>query len=206
MLDAECTSRPGRKAPFRSLETLFGVLQAYDRATAAHSLRVAGYARSIAVAVGLPRADCKLAYVAGLMHDAGKLFLPNRILAGDAMLDRGDRELIRRHPEHGAWLVSGTRFPGPLGAAILDHHERLDGAGYPNGLRGEEISLHARIVSVADTFDAMTSRRTIPRADAFEEMRRVSGTQLDGEMVEAMVSVVGWSRRSAVLGYAGASR
>lgn len=197
MSAAESLPRPLDGMQTRTLDELFGALRLYDPPTASHSAWVAQYARAIAATIGLPREERKLVYVAGLMHDVGKLFLPDRILKGTEKLDEADWALVRRHPEQGAWLVAEVSRPGPLAEVVLDHHERIDGGGYPNGLAGEEISIHARIISVADTVDAMTSRNSyrtpVSHPEAFEELRRVAGSQLDPELVEAMVDV---ARRS----------
>jgi len=178
--------------PVVALGELMGALHRRDPLTAKHCGAVARYAQAIAFQLGLPRADVDLVYLAAVMHDVGKIFLPDHILKGTGRLSESDWELVRQHPERGAWLVAEVH-PGPLAEVVLDHHERIDGSGYPNRLAGEEVSIHARIISVADTFDAMTSRESyrspVSTAEAIAELRRVAGTQLDRKAVKAMIKV-----------------
>jgi len=164
-----------------------------DRMTARHSAAVARFARATAAAAGLPAREQELVHTAGLLHDVGKFTFPDHTLTSRHLTPE-DWELIRSHPQRGADIVGAVHGYGPVADIILCHHERMDGAGYPRSLAGDDIPLLARILSVCDTFDVMTSRdsyRTpIAVEDAIAELRRVSGTQLDGRLVEAFVGVI----------------
>lgn len=165
-----------------------------DRMTARHSAAVARFAREIAAAVGRSEIEQELVHTAGLLHDIGKFALPDEILLGRRPLTEEDWERIRRHPEDGARVVRRVDGYGPVADVILLHHERLDGRGYPYGLRGDEIPLFARIVAVADAYDVMTARDSyrsaMTSADACEELRRNAGTQFDPWVVETFCSLL----------------
>lgn len=134
----------------------------------------------------------------------GKLGVPTRVLRKDGPLTPEERQVIELHPEYGHEIVRGIGFLGEARAAILHHHERLDGSGYPYGLSGREIPEFARVVAVADAFDAMTSTRSYrqgrPVPAALEELKRCAGTQFDPQMVRALVRGLerhGWSAVTA---------
>jgi putative nucleotidyltransferase with HDIG domain len=164
-----------------------------DRMTARHSAAVARFAKATARAAGLPAREQELVHTAGLLHDVGKFTFPDHTLTSRHLTDE-DWELIRSHPRRGADIVGRVHGYGDVAEIILCHHERVDGAGYPRNLTGDDIPLLARILSVADCFDVMTARdsyRTpIPVETALEELRRVAGTQLDARMVEVVIGVV----------------
>jgi putative nucleotidyltransferase with HDIG domain len=176
------------------LGALLRTLDLRDRMTARHSAAVARYAREMAAAAGLSEADQELAHAAGLLHDIGKFVLPDRILKSDARLTDDDWVEIRRHPQEGARIVSQVAGYQPIGDLILGHHERIDGRGYPRGLKGEEIPEISRIVAVADVYDVMTARDSyqspVSSFEALAELRRVSGTQLDGRLVEILADLL----------------
>ena len=166
-----------------------------DRMTARHSAAVARYAREIAQELELSPREQELVHTAGLLHDLGKFAFPDPILQGDTPLSEDDWRIIRTHPAEGARIARHIEGYGPVSEIILCHHERIDGAGYPNGLAGEEIPLLSRIIAVADTYDVMTARDTYPHipvssVEAIHELRRVSGTQLDGAVVEAFINIL----------------
>jgi putative nucleotidyltransferase with HDIG domain len=164
-----------------------------DRMTARHSAAVARFAKATAAAAGLPPREQELVHTAGLLHDVGKFTFPDHTLTSRHLTPE-DWELIRSHPERGADIVGRVHGYGEVAEIILAHHERVDGAGYPRGLVGDDIPLLSRMLSVADCFDVMTARdsyRTpIDQETAFTELRRVSGTQLDGRLVELFIDVV----------------
>ena len=170
------------------LGALLRTLDLRDRMTARHSAAVARYSRELAARAGLSDEDQELAHTAGLLHDIGKFVLPDKILKSRGRLLPDDWDQIRRHPYEGARIVSQIDGYRPVGELIMAHHERLDGLGYPRGLVGDQIPLIARILAIADAYDAMTARDSYgsPKSsfEAIAELRRVSGTQLDGELVE----------------------
>jgi putative nucleotidyltransferase with HDIG domain len=177
------------------LSALLRTLDLRDRMTARHSAAVARYAREIAAEAGLSEDQQELVHTAGLLHDIGKFVLPDSILKSSRRrLTEAEWQEIRKHPYEGARIVSQIDGYQPIGDVILAHHERIDGAGYPRGLRGDEIPALARVLAVADTYDVMTARDSyrepVSSYEAMIELRRVSGTQLDGEFVEAFARVL----------------
>ena len=177
------------------LSALLRTLDLRDRMTARHSAAVARYSRELAARAGLPQEDQDLAHSAGLLHDIGKFILPDEILRARSGLTEEDWEQIKRHPAEGARIVSQIDGYSPVGDIILAHHEQVDGTGYPRGLKGEEIPELARILAVADAYDAMTSRdsyRGEPKSsfEAIAELRRVAGTQLDPRFVDLFTGML----------------
>ena len=143
--------------------------------TARHCAAVARYSREIAIAAGFSEEEQDLVHTAGLLHDIGKFIFPDRILKGDTKLTEEDWQIIKMHPYQGARIVRQIEGYGPVGEIILAHHERIDGKGYPRGLKGEEIPLLSRIISVADTYDVMTARdsyrKPVSSFEAIQELR-----------------------------------
>jgi putative nucleotidyltransferase with HDIG domain len=165
-----------------------------DKMTARHSAAVARYSREIAKELGLSAREQDVVHTAALLHDIGKFIFPDSILFANTKLTKEQFEIVRMHPEQGARLVARIEGYGPVAEIILAHHERIDGRGYPNGLVGEQIPLAARIISVADTYDVMTSRDSyrepVSSREAIEELRRVSDAQLDTRVVETFVGLL----------------
>ena len=176
------------------LSALLRTLDLRDQMTARHSAAVARYSRAIAQRAGFSRRDEELVHIAALLHDIGKFILPDRILKANVPLTDEDWMLIRRHPQQGARVVSSLDGYGPVAEIILAHHERVDGKGYPRGLEGEEIPELARIISVADTYDVMTSRDSyrapVSNYEAIQELRQVAGKQLDARFVEIFIDLL----------------
>jgi putative nucleotidyltransferase with HDIG domain len=176
------------------LSAMLRTLDLRDRMTARHSAAVARYARAVAEAAGLSPAEQELAHTAGLVHDIGKFVFPDSILKGNNQLTDDEYEIVKMHPYHGAQVLAQIEGYGPVANIVLAHHERIDGTGYPNGIPGDQIPVIARIISVADTYDVMTSRdsyrKPVTSQTAVAELRRVSGTQLDGELVELFVKIL----------------
>lgn len=176
------------------LSAMLRTLDLRDRMTARHSAAVARYAREIAKAAGLSEAEQELAHTCGLLHDIGKFVFPDSILKGNSRLTDEEYEIVKMHPFHGAQVLAQIEGYGPVANIVLAHHERIDGTGYPNGMPGDQIPLIARIISVADTYDVMTSRdsyrKPVTSQTAIAELRRVSGTQLDGDIVEIFVEIL----------------
>ncbi len=176
------------------LSALLRTLDLRDQMTARHSAAVARYSRAIAQRAGFSRQEEELVHIAALLHDIGKFILPDRILKANVPLTDEDWMLIKRHPQQGARVVSSLDGYGPVADIILAHHERIDGKGYPRGLKGDEIPELARIISVSDTYDVMTARdsyRTpMSSQDAIAELRRVAGAQLDARFVEVFIELL----------------
>jgi putative nucleotidyltransferase with HDIG domain len=168
-------------------------VDARDQMTARHSAAVARYARRIALAAGRPETEQQLVHTAGLYHDVGKVMFADRMFKAAKLTDE-EWEIVKRHPERGAELVGHLPNHGDVAEIILAHHERIDGRGYPRGLAGEDIPLLSRMISIADTYDVMTGRDSyrapVSSEEAIAELRRVSGSQLDGELVELFVERV----------------
>ena len=176
------------------LSAMLRTLDLRDRMTARHSAAVARYSREIAAGAGLSEEEQELVHTAGLLHDIGKFTFPDHILKADAKLGEADWSIIRTHPYEGARIVSQVEGYGPMGEIILAHHERIDGKGYPRGLKGEEIPPLARIISVADVYDVLTARDSyrepVSSFEAIQELRRVAGTQLDARFVDVFVELL----------------
>ncbi|MBK5333627.1 MAG: HD-GYP domain-containing protein [Ilumatobacteraceae bacterium] len=169
-------------------------LSQHDRLTRGHSERVRAYSQMIGEELGLTEAEIDSLRWAALLHDIGKLEIPFEILNKPDRLTAEEYETIKRHPGIGARLTAPLAgWLGDSVRAVSEHHERWDGDGYPNGLRGTDISLAARIVAVADTFDVMTSVRSYKKpgtaAEARAELARCAGTQFDANVVRAFLSV-----------------
>jgi putative nucleotidyltransferase with HDIG domain len=176
------------------LTAMLQTLSLRDKMTARHCAAVARYSREIAKEYGCDAETQDLVHTAGLLHDIGKFIFPDHILLASRKLDDADWEIVKKHPAQGAKVVRGVEGYGPVADIILAHHEKIDGKGYPNGLKGEEIPLLSRIISVADTYDVMTARDSyrepVSPGEAVAELRRVSGTQLDGQLVELFVMML----------------
>ncbi|MFC8079045.1 HD-GYP domain-containing protein [Streptomyces sp. NPDC057307] len=188
-----------RAAHQATIRALVQAVDLKDRYTRGHSERVGRASAMIAAELGMDTERLEVLRFAGILHDVGKLGVPTRVLRKDGPLTPDERRVIELHPEYGHEIVRGIGFLGEARLAILHHHERLDGSGYPYGLAGTEIPEFARVVAVADAFDAMTStrsyRRARPVATAVAELRRCAGTQFDPRMVRALVRALdryGW--------------
>ncbi len=176
-----------------TLETLGAALDSRDVGTEAHSRRVHGYALATAREYGLSEAELTDLAHGVLLHDIGKIGIPDAILLKPGPLSREEWAIMRRHPEIGKRLIENIPFLKGAVPVVYCHHERWDGTGYPQGLKGEEIPVGARIFAVVDAFDAMTFDRPYSRAIAFEaaraEIRRCAGTHFDPRVVEAFLRV-----------------
>jgi putative nucleotidyltransferase with HDIG domain len=176
------------------LSTVMQTLSMRDAMTARHSAAVARYSREVARLLGMDEREQDLIHTAALLHDIGKFIFPDSILFADRKLTDEEWEIVKLHPEQGAKLVRRIEGYGPVADIIIGHHERVDGKGYPHGVTGDEIPLGSRIISVADTYDVMTSRdsyrRPVSSEAAIVELRRVAGSQLDPTVVEAFVEMI----------------
>jgi putative nucleotidyltransferase with HDIG domain len=166
---------------------LLETLALRDPTAARHAAAVAHYAHELARAAGLSERERAVVHTAGLLHDIGKEALPDHLLLGRAELHDGERRLIERHPADGARLLLRVEGLGEVATAVLAHHERVDSQGYPDGLSGDDIPMAARILAIAEVYDALTApdsyRMPVTAAEAEAELRRVAGTQLDGRLV-----------------------
>ena len=176
------------------LSTVMQTLSMRDAMTARHSAAVARYAREVARLLGVDEREQDLIHTAALLHDIGKFIFPDTILLADRKLTDEEWETVKLHPEQGARLVRRIEGYGPVADIIISHHERIDGKGYPHGIGGDEIPLGSRIISVADTYDVMTSRDSYRRPVSVEaaivELRRVAGSQLDPVVVEHFIEMI----------------
>jgi putative nucleotidyltransferase with HDIG domain len=176
-----------------TLIALTHALDARDKETEGHSRRVVEYTRLVAVRLGISGDDLKLLCHGALLHDIGKIGVPDSILHKPGPLTEAEWQVMRRHPEIGALMVEEVEYLAEARRIILHHHERWDGRGYPLGLRGEQISHGARAFSIADTVDAITQDRPYRRGRSFdearEELRRHRGTQFDPDAVDAFLSL-----------------
>jgi putative nucleotidyltransferase with HDIG domain len=173
------------------LHSLTSAVDAKDSYTCGHSERVALLSRHLAQEAGLKHADVEQIYMAGLLHDVGKIGVPESVLQKAGKLTNEEFEQMKKHPEIGARILADVKQLKPILPGVLHHHERYDGKGYPHGLAGEKIPVMGRIICLADCFDAMTSNRTYRRALPIEvalcEIRRCSGTQFDPAFSDAFL-------------------
>jgi len=187
---------PDRAARYRAAASLAKAVDARNAYAGSHSERVADLAARIATRVGLDAEQVELTRLAGSLHDLGKLAIPEEILRKPGTLADSERLVLERHPQIGFRMLDSLGVD-PVADLVLHHHERWDGAGYPDGLRGEEIPLGARIIFVTDAYDAMTSDRIYrPRLSsqaALAELERCAGTQFDPGIVAAFVEELGLS-------------
>jgi putative nucleotidyltransferase with HDIG domain len=179
------------------LEALEAAVEAKDSYTRFHMGRVAEYAEAIAREMGLDEHTVEVTVTAGRIHDVGKISVPDAVLLKPGRLTPNEFETMKHHSERGQHIARSSRVLAHVADAIRAHHERFSGNGYPDGLEGEAIPIAARIVAVADTFDALTSSRVYrpmrPWRDAVAELERVAGTQLDPDCVNAFV---GWLKKT----------
>ncbi|MFG2990041.1 HD-GYP domain-containing protein [Streptomyces sp. NPDC048257] len=184
-----------RAAHRATIRALVQAVDIKDRYTRGHSERVGQASAMIARQLGMTEERLETVRIAGILHDVGKLGVPTRLLRKDGPLTPEERRIIELHPEYGHEMVRGIGSLGEARSAILHHHERVDGSGYPYGLAGEEIPVLARVVAVADAFDAMTSTRSYSRARpvpvALAELERCAGAQFDPSMVRALIEAIG---------------
>jgi response regulator RpfG family c-di-GMP phosphodiesterase len=176
-----------------TVEALASTMEIRDPYTAGHQRRVAQIAGAIAGGMGFSEERIQGIQVMGYLHDIGKIVVPADILSKPGNLNEHERGIIKTHPRVGHDILAGIRFPWPVTLAILQHHERLDGSGYPDGLTGEDIAMEARILAVADVVESMSSHRPY-RASlginaALEEIRAKSGILYDAAVVGACLDL-----------------
>ncbi|MFD7596389.1 HD-GYP domain-containing protein [Kitasatospora sp. NPDC059812] len=183
-----------RDAHQATVQSLVQAVEIKDSYTRGHSERVGRASVLIAGQLGMEADRLRTLRFAGILHDVGKLGVATELLRRNGPLSEAERRAVEIHPVYGYELVRGIAFLGEAHAGILHHHERMDGRGYPSGLVGEQIPEFARIISVADAFDSMTStrsyRRGRPVAEAVAELERCSGSQFDPVMVRALIDAL----------------
>lgn len=178
-----------RENYLRTVQALVAAVEAKDPYTRWHSTNVAKYAVAIARDMGISPSHLEEIHIASILHDVGKIGISERIISKPDRLSREEFEIMKDHPAHGIRILDPIGFAPAIMSAIFQHHERYDGKGYPQGLAGEDINLAARILSVADTIDAMLSERPyrgmISGEQVLEELERESGKQFDPTVTES---------------------
>ncbi len=183
-----------RELFFGTVSALSQAIDAKDGFTRGHADRVSRIAGAIARELNVPERQIEQIELAGLLHDIGKIGVEDRILMKPQRLEADEQELMRRHPIYGASILEPSAALRPLVPIVLHHHENYDGSGYPEGLKGEEIPIGARIMIVADAYEAMTSdriyRKAIGHDNAMEQLNKHKGRQFDPKVVRALEQVV----------------
>jgi len=179
---------------YRIVQAMVRSLEAKDPYTRGHSDRVSEISYEIALNMGIPLKDAEMLKKAAQMHDIGKLGIHDDILNKKSSLSQGEWDLVRKHPEVGEEILKPVFLDEQMLSVIRSHHERYDGTGYPDGLKADETSIFAQIVSVADAYDAMTSSRSYHTAMAKEEalakIKAVSGSQFNPAVVQALEKIM----------------
>ena len=182
------------KAYLESIQTLRYTVEAKDRYTRGHSDRVAEYSVLIGKHMGLSEEELKTLRIGGLFHDIGKIGIPDAILLKEGKLDDNEYSEIKNHPSIGKHILSNASIFSNIIPIVYHHHEKYNGTGYPEQLAGENIPLLARITAVADTFDAMTSKRSYRNAIPLEyvraEIEKCSGTQFDPKIANIFLDIL----------------
>ncbi|HFC09525.1 MAG TPA: HD domain-containing protein [Chloroflexi bacterium] len=184
-----------REAHLQTVTILAKTIEARDAYTGGHVERVSTYARKLAEALGWSAEDLMLLEFGALLHDIGKITIPENILNKPGPLTPEERAIMREHPQRGAEILRHVSHLRPTIPYILYHHERWDGKGYPEGLRGEAIPPEGRLLAIVDAYDAMTTRRPyrthpLGKAEAAAEILRQSGTIFDPQMAKTFVHLV----------------
>ncbi|MEN3953229.1 HD-GYP domain-containing protein [Iodidimonas sp. SYSU 1G8] len=177
----------------QAVRALGEVVMQRDMPTAEHQQRVAHLAVAIGRDLGLEPAQVEGLELASLVHDIGQIQVPGEIISRPGPLSSAEFDLVRMHPETGYEILKTIDFPWPVAEIVLQHHENVDGSGYPGGLAGEEIRIEARILRVADVMDALTSfrpfRAPLSVGPALEELRAMAGTSLDPRIVDTCIGL-----------------
>jgi putative two-component system response regulator len=168
--------------------------EARDTYTSGHLRRMEYYSKALANAAGLAGDDLLIVRYGAILHDIGKLRISEAILTKPGTLDPDEFATLKRHPEHGAQMISHLRYSRQVAPVVLGHHEKWDGTGYPNRLRGDEIPVGARIVAITDAYDAMTTdrpyRRALGHPEALRRLRARRGMQWDPDLVDLFCSLI----------------
>ncbi len=193
------------KQLLKSLTLLASMIEARDAYTGGHLWRVSQYCRQLAEAVGLPRDMVFLSALGGFLHDIGKISIPDEILGKRGRLTEKEYEVVKTHPGIGALLIQEHPLGDLALAAVHQHHEWVNGLGYPQRLEGDQISIVARIVSIADAFDALTStrpyRQGISVAPAVVALKKEQDTQFDKRLLDLFVEWVEKDAAADIVGH-----
>ena len=185
----ETTLNDLRKALGGTIEAMALTVETRDPYTAGHQRRVSNLARGIATEMGVSKAQIQGVRMAGVIHDIGKISVPGEILSKPGNISQNEFGIIKEHPQVGYNILKTVDFPWPIAQIVLQHHERMDGSGYPNGISGENILLEARILAVADVVEAMASHRPYRAALginlALNEISKNRGSSYDSKVVDA---------------------
>ena len=177
-----------------TLKVIIKALDSRDAISSGHSQRVADYSKAIADKLGMASAEKRNLELAALLHDVGKIGISEYILGKPGRLTDQELFMVKKHPEIGEQILENVEFLKSTIPAILHHHERYDGKGYPGGLAGDDIPLSAKIISVSETYDYLTSdlsyRNAISKEQAREELKNSSGNQLDPEIVYTFLDTI----------------
>ncbi|MGB6874284.1 MAG: diguanylate cyclase [Dehalococcoidia bacterium] len=184
----------GKRNGLSAIYALVSAVEARDPYIYGHSRKVSTYAGALAEAIGLSPDEVSKVSTAALLHDIGKIGIPDKVLNKKKKLNVENWEVIKTHPRLGANIIGNIPHLVPCVSSILHHHERWDGGGYPEGLKGEEIPIGARILAVADSFEAMTSarpyRHALSREEVVKELRQGAGIQFDPYLVEVFIGII----------------
>ncbi|MBR4545756.1 MAG: response regulator [Oscillibacter sp.] len=192
--EVERKTRENERLSLHVVQTLAEAIDAKDAYTKGHSGRVASYAREIARRYGYPPERQREIYMIGLLHDVGKIGVPDSVISKPEPLTPEERQMIERHPVLGARILERIREMPNLSIGARWHHEKYGGGGYPDGLQGTEIPEEARIIAVADSYDAMTSRRSyrdvLPQSVVRDEIANGKGTQFDPVFADILLAMM----------------
>jgi diguanylate cyclase (GGDEF)-like protein len=192
--DGKFTGIDTRRDSLSAIYALVSTVEAKDPYTYGHSKKVNTYAVALAERIGLSPDEVLKVSTAALIHDIGIIGIPDRVLNKKGELNEGDLQAIQAHPKLGATIVNNISSLIPCESGILHHHERWDGGGYPEGLKGEEIPIEARILAIADSFAAMTSARPyrppLSHEEIIKELRQGAGTQFDPKLVDVFIGII----------------
>ena len=193
-----------------TVKSLVAALEAKDEYTKGHSERVAGYARAIAIEMNLNDKEAQLLYEVSLLHDVGKIGVSEQVLNKKSKLSKAELAHIQSHTITGEKILSSVESIREGLSAVRHHHEQLNGKGYPDGLSEVSIPLNARILAVADAYDAMTTKRSYRNAmtnrEAIEELKDHAGQQFDPKVVRAFISYIVKKDRFARIGLTSLSK